>query len=248
MSNDKIYKQKILAVSDLHLCDGGPEDKFCGNEKNFEKVLNLAEKNNYQIVVLGDLFELWQCNDLEKIIRFYSGLLKRLSELNAIFILGNHDALIAQKLSSGGTFLNMEVVPEKLIINKTLFMHGHRFDWTVSLFNRLVFFARIQIETPIEKYFSKSAAKLVKKFNDFWIKKMSKFYQEGGFSKTKEHYRKKAIKYAESLPEINRIVIGHRHKPDHVLMRAGNRKIEYYNIGSWVNNRQDYLILDINTP
>lgn len=74
---DKIYKtckrirlpedSKILFVSDLHMGDGGPEDDFEKNDLLFQKEFLNAINRGYFIVLLGDIEDIWEAKDREKI-------------------------------------------------------------------------------------------------------------------------------------------------------------------------------------
>lgn len=86
----------IYAVSDLHLGDGSARDNFAHmseghRQEEFESFLDFVEGHNGQLLILGDLFELWQSN-MSKVITHRVKLLDRLAAIGAIYILGNHDA------------------------------------------------------------------------------------------------------------------------------------------------------------
>jgi len=57
----------------------------------FKVFLDMVEKNSGRLIIVGDLFELWQSNMSLVLTSWYS-LLDRLSAMNAVFVLGNHDA------------------------------------------------------------------------------------------------------------------------------------------------------------
>ncbi len=52
--------------------------------------MDFVEKRNGQLVVVGDLLELWRCR-LENIVEEHEDILDRLYAANAIYVLGNHD-------------------------------------------------------------------------------------------------------------------------------------------------------------
>jgi len=83
----------IYAISDLHMGDGGPRDNFAyGNRaSDFMSFLDMVDENDGQLIICGDLFELWQ-NNLSKVLTKREWLLDRLAEMEAIYVLGNHDA------------------------------------------------------------------------------------------------------------------------------------------------------------
>jgi UDP-2,3-diacylglucosamine pyrophosphatase LpxH len=97
-------KAPIYAISDLHMGDGGPRDNFSYyglREKYLMSFLDFVEENNGQLVICGDLFELWQSN-ISKVLTKRIWLLDRLARMQAIYILGNHDADLRYFLGQPG--------------------------------------------------------------------------------------------------------------------------------------------------
>ncbi len=88
-----IRKKLIFAISDLHIGDKGFRDNFAysGNERQFLGFLDYVEDNDGEIVIVGDFFELWQAN-ISKVLTSRIWLLDRLARMNAVYVLGNHDA------------------------------------------------------------------------------------------------------------------------------------------------------------
>jgi UDP-2,3-diacylglucosamine pyrophosphatase LpxH len=91
-----VKQRPLYVVSDLHLGDGGPRDNFAhmsnrNRQVEFEAFLDFVEEHNGQFIILGDFFELWQSN-MSKVITFRTKLLDRLAKMEAIYVLGNHDA------------------------------------------------------------------------------------------------------------------------------------------------------------
>lgn len=95
----------VFVVSDLHLCDGGPRDRFAYGDrpKQFNNFLNFVESEGGRLIIAGDLFDLWQCN-FSKSILHYEDLLARLDRMRAVYILGNHDVDLLHFV--GADFLN----------------------------------------------------------------------------------------------------------------------------------------------
>jgi UDP-2,3-diacylglucosamine pyrophosphatase LpxH len=83
----------IYAISDLHAGDGGPRDNFAygGHEKDLMAFLDMVEDNHGRLVICGDLFELWQSN-ISKVLTKRVWLLDRFARMEAVYVLGNHDA------------------------------------------------------------------------------------------------------------------------------------------------------------
>ncbi|MEA2103923.1 MAG: metallophosphoesterase family protein [Candidatus Cloacimonadota bacterium] len=89
-----ISDKKLAIFSDLHLGDGGPADDFHHNEEILLTALSFYKKNDYTIILLGDIEELWQF-DLEQVkIRYNNSVYKKLRSFEnerIIRIFGNHD-------------------------------------------------------------------------------------------------------------------------------------------------------------
>jgi len=124
----------IYCVSDLHLGDGGPRDNFAVGDrmKQFLAFLDYVEERDGRLILLGDLFEFWQAN-LSRVVVRHLGLLDRLAEMGARYVLGNHDADL---LDFCGTdmlrhpFFDRMVPAHEETINgqRFKFVHGHQAD------------------------------------------------------------------------------------------------------------------------
>ncbi len=88
----KNYKYAIL--SDLHFGDGGPADDFRDNIEPMKRLLTHYLENNYRIILLGDIEELWQF-DLDMIEKEYDeeiySLFRKFETERIIRVFGNHD-------------------------------------------------------------------------------------------------------------------------------------------------------------
>ncbi len=123
---------KTYFVSDLHLCDGGPRDRFAwgGRPKRFNDFLDFVGDN--RLIIGGDLFDLWQSN-VSKALLYYDPLLQRFDKMQAEYIVGNHDFDLVHFI--GQDYLNrpffkrmtgpiLATYPTRVI----KFVHGHESD------------------------------------------------------------------------------------------------------------------------
>lgn len=125
----------IYAISDLHMGDGGPRDNFAyGNrEEEFNSFLYMVRQNQGQLIICGDLFELWQSN-VSKVLTRREWLLDRLAKMHAIYILGNHDADLCCFMHKEGWlehpfFSTMCSEHEDRVAGMAIrFIHGHQAD------------------------------------------------------------------------------------------------------------------------
>lgn len=130
----------IYVVSDLHLGDCGPRDNFAHmangrREDEFIGFLDFVEKQHGRLIIVGDLFELWQSN-ISLVLTLRDQLLSRLAKMGAIYVLGNHDADLLYFCSehrcpwlSHPFFKTMRTEHTERIGDKFIhFIHGHEVD------------------------------------------------------------------------------------------------------------------------
>jgi UDP-2,3-diacylglucosamine pyrophosphatase LpxH len=124
----------IFVMSDLHMGDGGARDNFAvgDRERQLSLFLDYVTQEQGELIVLGDLFEFWQMN-LSRIVTRHRLLVDRLAEMNAIYVLGNHDADLDGFVGTGfmphPLFQRMCGPFERQIGGKRFkFMHGHEVD------------------------------------------------------------------------------------------------------------------------
>ena len=122
----------IYAISDLHLGDQGPRDNF-GSARlpTLYRFLDYVRVNRGQLVILGDLFEWWQVNVSASIIA-YRELMERLVDMDATYVVGNHDNAFDAFINVG---IPLPIIPrpgvpfQKKIAGRLFdFCHGHESD------------------------------------------------------------------------------------------------------------------------
>ena len=115
-------KEKIVFLSDTHMSDGGPADDFSKHEHLFCNMLRSYLPLGTIIVLLGDIFDLWECTDYEKILVAHPnaiGLLEQFRQAGRLIqVKGNHDWEIDYPEA-----LILEVGDQKIFI-----AHGHQGD------------------------------------------------------------------------------------------------------------------------
>ena len=124
----------IFVISDLHMGDCGPRDNFAvgDKEKQLDLFLDFVKEENGELIIVGDLFEFWQAS-LGKVLVMRRPLIDRLSNMGAIFVIGNHDsdleALIGSDILGHRFFKKMSTRFMRRIGDKGfMFMHGHEVD------------------------------------------------------------------------------------------------------------------------
>ena len=125
----------IFVVSDIHIGSGGSRDSFSQNKRNhcFESFLNYVEKENGELIILGDFIDVWRFS-LKKIIKVRNDLFNRLSEMKVTYVPGNHDEALKAYCDTDEIphpfFRKLKQPFVKIIGRKRFsFLHGHEFDW-----------------------------------------------------------------------------------------------------------------------
>lgn len=105
---DKLYKEcarirlspdvKLLFVSDLHMNDGDPPDDFRKNDPLFCKVMAEYFERKFTVVLLGDVYDLWEQPDEQAIINAHPAAISILQRFKDVWrlirIKGNHDKVL----------------------------------------------------------------------------------------------------------------------------------------------------------
>ena len=138
----RVKPRPIYIVSDLHLGDGGPRDNFAHMSNGFREIefmafLDFVEKQHGRLIIVGDLFELWQSN-ISLVLTLRERLLDRLAAMEAIYVLGNHDADLLYFCSEHQCstwlrhpfFKTMRTEHTERINDRSFhFIHGHEVDY-----------------------------------------------------------------------------------------------------------------------
>ena len=129
-----MQQKSIIIVSDLHMGDGGPRDNFAadGKELQFSLFLDYVRRQEAELIILGDLFEFWQAN-VGRVLVHRMPLIERFAELNATYVVGNHDADLADLIGTGllnhPFFERMSGPFTRKIGHRTFrFVHGHEVE------------------------------------------------------------------------------------------------------------------------
>ena len=125
---------QTFVVSDFHLCDAGPRDRFNYGDRpaKFNRFLDFVGDQGGRLIIAGDLFDLWQCS-FSRAFEANLPLLDRLAAMGAVYVLGNHDCDLLQFV--GKHFLNHPIFDNMtvpFVLNdgkiKVKICHGHEAD------------------------------------------------------------------------------------------------------------------------
>jgi UDP-2,3-diacylglucosamine pyrophosphatase LpxH len=124
-----------FCISDLHLCDRGPRDNFAynGREERFCQFLKFVDNHGGTLIILGDLFDWWQVNLSESVLRYHY-LIDHLVTMKALYLVGNHDnalvKFIGTSLMPAHSLFQLATGPIEETIGgrRFAFLHGHEAD------------------------------------------------------------------------------------------------------------------------
>jgi UDP-2,3-diacylglucosamine pyrophosphatase LpxH len=180
---------KVIIISDLHLGLKNGADNFKQCEATLLHTLKIYANKSYELIILGDTFELWENNNVYEIIKGYNHLFNFIKNnyLNYYIIAGNHDKKIL-KCDIAKTILAKNIY-QSIKCNNILITHGHKGE----------------IEIPFARYFVKwlgflqnkdyfNSRHLPRRANSFSIKHCNNLYK------------------AQAKLGIN-LICGHTHNP-----------------------------------
>ncbi len=85
---------KYIMFSDTHLGDGKGADDFHENEETLKTALEYYKRNNYKLILLGDIEELWQFDLSDIDSKYRKSIYEKIKEFgdeNLYRVFGNHD-------------------------------------------------------------------------------------------------------------------------------------------------------------
>jgi len=226
----------IYIVSDLHMGNGSKADSFAPYAKIFNDFLDMVDQDpNGILIIAGDVFELWQFSS-GNIFKTYFDLIKRLINMNTIFIIGNHDIDLFGFIDSPLKLSFLDQLKNDVQIErggqKIKIIHGHEFDIfnnpSKSLFMGRIVTLLVGEYEKNNQYFDKWAEKYLEPF----FRKLSLFamnFYSRFFGKSQSQVEGKLSKILEKYHKNNPnefIVSGHTHYP-------GWFGDWYVNTGSW---------------
>ncbi|MFI4911300.1 MAG: metallophosphoesterase [Sedimentisphaeraceae bacterium JB056] len=254
----------LYVISDLHL-GFGRRDSF--NEpariRQLFSFVDHIEKENGQLVILGDFFDLWRFR-LSSIVKTHPDIIQRFSELDCVYVPGNHDRAVlnvSKTLKDKYGIFNKISEPFSVNIKdkKIIFCHGHEVD-TLNKFIRPSFgkilghfaiivehFAKRQIfdSDNIRSAIFEAEASIASAWSTM-ILGINKFITE---SMTIQKLAVEMLKHKHNIKTINRykkhldqehiVINAHTHK-------AGYFKDCYYNSGAWSMGNSDFIRISPN--
>jgi len=128
----------VFVVSDLHMGDRSRMDNLhrAGRESLFNSFLSYVERQNGQLIILGDFFELLRY-PMESILVQRRDLLDHLAAMKAVYVPGNHDedafSLVDPYCPLHPFFTRItDAFTQRIGDRRFRFMHGHEIDPLVN--------------------------------------------------------------------------------------------------------------------
>jgi len=225
-------------ISDLHLGDGSKADDF-HRDKEFLAFLDWTDGRASEIVILGDLFELWLA-DLEDVFWAHSEVVKATADRRSKirYVYGNHDYLPFARL-----------VPERYESENIVALHGHQFDKWNQFDNPLR-----SLKWPIGRWITLLVAELERWVHpdaDVWLEKMRKEFGDFKVEAALLQNKKWNCTDLDQVIEVTNnlknerlahiSIFGHNHNAEVCYRGAGYPMVStegwiYANCGTWVDN------------
>lgn len=117
---------KVIIISDLHLGLKDGADQFHQCEAALLHALKIYANKGYELIILGDCFELWEQDSIYEIVKAYNYIFTYIKNnyLNYYIIAGNHDKKIL-KCDIAQTILTKNIY-QSIKCNNILITHGHK--------------------------------------------------------------------------------------------------------------------------
>jgi UDP-2,3-diacylglucosamine pyrophosphatase LpxH len=210
-----------LIISDLHL----------GSEMSrAREALRLLRESDYRrLILLGDIFADLNFGRLKKEHWKFLGFIRKLSNpkrnVEVVWVEGNHDLGLTEVMSH---LVGIRVYQEyswNFHGMKHIAVHGHQFDGFVVNNMRFNYLFGTLLYLQLQKLDSKNKTltRFLDRLNTRWLR-MSPKVSEGALAHARRH-------------GASRIFCGHTH----AAMCKAQNGIEYYNSGSWIDERPTYI-------
>ncbi|MBN2316064.1 MAG: metallophosphoesterase [Sedimentisphaerales bacterium] len=246
--------------------DGSPKDNFKCDKKQtlLQSFLDYVDKEEGELIILGDFLELWG-HRLESVIGKQGPLLDRLADMKAVFVPGNHDAeLLSWENMSKPPHVFFEATNRPFVRTirgkRFKFMHGHEADPFVqgnmkTLARALAAYTPVlalertilTLSNDVVVDVALELGENVLRLWDWITGNLKRTFQECcsvvpndtlAVSKRRIRTRKMLTRYYQDKGRdlYDVAIVGHTHKPG----RFGDW---YFNSGSWTGRTNNFLCI-----
>lgn len=239
-----------FVISDLHSGDGSHRDTFNtrpGRKQELFAFIDYVKSCDGKLVVLGDLFELYQMN-FGSVLEYNLSLLDKLNELPGIYMLGNHDADLGVMTFASGFklhpyFKKLRHASEHFEYD-TLLIHGHAQDpYCCSSYPNIDRISAIYAGVKKDRnggafYGSRTVESVAGGRFGRW----SRLYRRCTFQPSYEvMQRRRVLDYFNGMCEIP-LLYGHTHEPGQFTHNG--KSLPIFNCGSWVEDTCTFARID----
>jgi UDP-2,3-diacylglucosamine pyrophosphatase LpxH len=232
----------IYCISDTHFGDKGPRDNFAA--RGSDRLLrfnDFVSQNKGRILILGDMFDWWQCNLGESLLQYKD-------ELDALYprsvwIPGNHDSdftpLLAHPfLTCPHPLIQYGTRPFTETINGKAFafLHGHEADPYCSSSNPGTGELTAIISGMLEDKHGQDTGQVEEGFVGGLERLLTLYRRLSGQHGRLDEMIDNVLLYREQK-KADVIVSGHTHVPG----RIGNH---YYNTGCWCRDMDTFVQIE----
>lgn len=272
---DKDITTKLtICIPDMHLLERGHNDDFLDQKPEYEKrflsfldfliELRELEKDDLEIIQLGDMYDLWQARGNTNLIEeAYTDILGLLDKLRTIYVVGNHDIDLVQWYKDRGETFGRKwryysSVDGKL---KAIYEHGFQADfannqdnWSGAIGREITKIVGMMeyIEPDIDVVLGSawdSISRAFSKYNVFtpvrdpqgfnpheYLKFYIDLMDKYNRGETFDHFGPADI-------DLVMAVIGHTHMARLVRMPKNGRNYYLMDCGSWVNGGHEIGVI-----
>lgn len=272
-ADKKITNKLTICIPDIHLLERGPNDDFLDNNPEHEEQfisfldflleLKESEKDDLEIIQIGDLYDLWQARGNTNLIQeAYTNILGLLDKLGTIYIVGNHDIDLIKWHEDKDEKFRRELryysyVDEKL---RAIYEHGYQADfannqgsWSGAMGREITRIVGMMeyiypnvdsilgdVWGSISRIFSIYNAGLtpVKNPEQFNVHEYLNYYIN-----LMEKYNKGDTDDHLDPTDLVLSVIGHTHSPRLVKKPKNERMYYLMDCGSWVNGGHEFGVI-----
>jgi UDP-2,3-diacylglucosamine pyrophosphatase LpxH len=275
---DKTY----VIIPDTHLLEKGPTDDFydpknarksLGKNSAFEdRFLDFLDflmakktvlKDEFQIIQLGDMYDLWQARGNTNMIESrYTDILGLLDALDCVYVIGNHDIDLWNFKKNSGKFSRTwrHFSSSDLSKAKIMFEHGFQADffnnqskWSGAIGKIITEIVATMeyIEPDIDTLFEKLWDKVSRALS-IYNAGLSPVNNREDFNNHEyiDYYINAVAKYRagntddhRQTPKLECVVIGHTHKARLVTRKRDGENTYLMDCGSWVNGGNEFGII-----
>lgn len=231
-----------IVIADIHLQPNQPDHPI---NQTFKRFLHEVAVDADQLIILGDLFELWLGDDIS-LPQFNAEIaaLKQLSEQNVEILVqyGNRDFLMRKAFCKAS---GAKLLPEEYQLNfgaqKLIMVHGDQLCTDDLQYQKM----RRWLRNPLIQWLFLHLPK--SKRMKIGAKMRTESKQAGSHKSAQlmDVTQEAIAKLFNRYPNANILVHGHTHKPDFQKRLINNKTICHYVLSDW-HPQTNYLSINAN--